>query len=196
LRTARLIVLAFSAAAALAGCGGGSSDSGTSKAEQALAERSPKPKSVTCTGPDAKADCKVTYADGSKQECFVSIAGDSQSISCAGGEPPPAADPLPQWAGAWSTSFGRLRMEVRNGHIAGNYEFCDGFLEGTAEGNELTGDWLESEDCDKREAGSPAAGKFEFTISSSGDSFTGTWEYEDEDKTPADHAWNGERADP
>jgi hypothetical protein len=101
------------------------------------------------------------------------------------------------WTGRFDSSFGDLSFEAKGNKVTGNYDFCGGQLRGTADGNRLVGNWRENPDeCEPGENRSPAApvtGSFDFTLSSDGSSFTGTWRYSNGEKDPSGDTWEGTR---
>ncbi len=98
-----------------------------------------------------------------------------------------AARPLGgTWEGAWNTNYGVMTLLQTGNHVTGTYTYSGGSIDGTAAGNTLTGTWDQK--------GSGTHGKFVFTLSADGNSWTGLWGYNDE--TPTRTNWNGTRAQP
>ena len=80
-----------------------------------------------------------------------------------------AASPKPapiSFAGVWQTNFNNeLRVSQAGDHVTGLYDGRSGVLEGTINGNVLTGTW----------SWKNQTGVFRFSLSGDGNSFTGTW---------------------
>jgi len=66
-------------------------------------------------------------------------------------------------------------------HVSGSYGHDNGELSGTVDGNTLTGTWIETGN---------DTGRFQFTMSSDGESFNGKWGRKD---GPLEHDWTGRR---
>lgn len=90
-RTSTLLT-AVALSAAIAGCGGKSGPSDTDKAVTILREETipigangapVKPTSVKCKSGKDGPNCVLIYPDGQVHNCFVSISGNSHSVSCA-----------------------------------------------------------------------------------------------------------------
>jgi hypothetical protein len=120
---------------------------------------------------------------------LVGCGGDDGDGGGAGGED--------GWAGTFESSFGNLTFEQQGNKVTGSYDFCGGRLIGTADGRRLTGDWEEDPAaCEAGEVRSPTAetkGSFDFTLSSDGSSFSGTWRYASGEKDPGGDTWEGTR---
>jgi hypothetical protein len=87
------------------------------------------------------------------------------------------------WSGVWNTNFNKMMIDQRGDRVSGTYEHSNGRIEGVVSGNKLTGTWIQSN----------GKGKFVFSLSSDGKSFTGKWGYDND--TPAS-AWTGTRTTP
>ena len=72
------------------------------------------------------------------------------------------------WSGVWNSDFGPLTLDAGG---SGSYTgFSPGTVSGSVKGNVDKGTWSQP-------GTPPKTGTFEFTMSSSGQSFTGTWAY-------------------
>lgn len=81
----------------------------------------------------------------------------------------PAAQAANTWEGVWDSDFGRLTMSASG---AGSYEgFSPGTISGPAVGDVNEGTWDQGGD-------PPRRGPYRFVLSGGGQSFTGTWSYE------------------
>jgi hypothetical protein len=202
----------------LAGCGG----SGGSELKQAAAELRRQsipapsggqqfPTNVSCQKGSKGPECKVTFPDGQVQDCFVSISGNSSSSSCnvdlkatqanrsrgasttavAQGDPGSAR----RWQGTWKSTFGKLVMRPQGGRLTGTYSYCGGTLVGSANGGVLTGTWVEKPNACHTNRSDPSTltGSFTFTLSGDGQSFAGTWSFQDSSKNPSDVVWSGQK---
>jgi hypothetical protein len=103
----------------------------------------------------------------------------------AAGAPPPAATPtatatspmpLSTWTGVWDTDWGRMELTQSDGSVTGTYEYDQGQIQGTVQGNKLVGTWSEYPSY----APPDDAGDFEFVLSPDGNSFLGRWRYDSE----------------
>lgn len=83
------------------------------------------------------------------------------------------------WTGTWDTSYGVLTLTQNGNQVTGTYP--DGTLTGTVSANKLTGTFSEINSYN---------GTFVFTMSSNGQSFTGTWHYNGDSENSE---WNGTR---
>jgi hypothetical protein len=97
----------------------------------------------------------------------------------------PAQTPNP-WSGTWDTEFGRMTLTQSGSSVEGTYTYDDGHLTGTVSGNVLNGRWDEA----PTRTGPDDAGPLQFTLSSDGRSFTGTWRYDGDDPSVV-RLWNG-----
>ena len=68
------------------------------------------------------------------------------------------------WAGNWVTSFGKMALKQDGANVTGEYGNPVETLEGTVSGSKLSGIWHDNF----------STGRFEFTMSADGKSFTGT----------------------
>ncbi len=94
---------------------------------------------------------------------------------------PPAAVPSSgAWAGTWDTAFGTMVLQQQGSKVNGTYDYKDGHIEGTAQGAELRGTWVQAN----------ARGRFVFKLSGDGRSFTGTWGY---GESTTNGGWSGTR---
>lgn len=78
------------------------------------------------------------------------------------------------------------------GNVTGRYEYGGGRIEGVPRGRVVTGYWLQEAsptDCGVRRGGTQHWGRFTFTFSEDGRTFTGQWG--DCDDTPH-KPWNGQ----
>lgn len=101
------------------------------------------------------------------------------------------AAPAMSWTGTWTTQpYGPLALTQAGNHVSGSYAYgtTTGTLSGTVSGGGyiISGTWYE----DKEE------GPFEFNMASSGNQFTGWWDYQNmtmvKEYNPAGN-WNGNR---
>jgi hypothetical protein len=92
------------------------------------------------------------------------------------------------WTGTWSTTWGEMNLQrSANGGVAGNYAWEGGEIEGTANGNELSGRWAEP----GGGTGPHDKGNFIFTMSEDCKSFGSKWNYDDNPDWRTD--WTGTR---
>lgn len=104
------------------------------------------------------------------------VSGFDFVTSAAPADSPPAApaklfirETLPTrtiahtWAGNWVTTFGKMTLKQNGAEVTGEYGNPIETLEGTATGSKLSGTWHDS----------LSSGKFEFTMSADGKSFSG-----------------------
>jgi hypothetical protein len=95
----------------------------------------------------------------------------------------------PTWAGTWNSDFGRMTLGAGG---SGNYvspfgASSSGTIAGNVDGRVNKGRW---EQPPPREGDPPKKGKFIFTMSGSGLTFTGDWEY-DQGGCGSSCGWNG-----
>lgn len=83
--------------------------------------------------------------------------------------------------GVYETNFNKMTLKQKNNVISGTYEFRDGKIKGTINGNILTGAWEQSN----------AHGKFIFEFNENGETFSGKWNYGDAEPTRS--TWNGRK---
>ena len=87
------------------------------------------------------------------------------------------------FTGVWSTTFGLMRLRQSGRHVTGTYTYSDGVIDGYVTNGVLKMRWLERDTNGK--------GPGEFTLADDGDSFTGTWAYDETlDNTSS---WTGKR---
>lgn len=100
----------------------------------------------------------------------------------AGAAPRDAGKPASAagWAGAWSSNFGRIRLQQNGSRVTGAYDYKGGRLEGTVAGNVLQGRWTQTN----------GSGLFEFRMGADGRSFSGRW---GNGETLSGGDWNGRR---
>ena len=91
------------------------------------------------------------------------------------------------WTGEWSTNWGAMSMTQSGTSVTGFYEHDSGKMTGTMTGMKLTGRWSES----PTYAGPTDAGPMTLTLAPDGNSFTGTWDYDN--GTAGFSGWNGTR---
>lgn len=82
--------------------------------------------------------------------------------------------------GIYETDFNRMMITRRDNQIGGNYKHLDGRINGTLDGNTVTGTWHQSN----------GEGNFVFIFASDWSSFEGKWGGKDETPT---RPWNGTR---
>lgn len=90
---------------------------------------------------------------------------------------PPSA-PTGNWSGPWKTDFGAMTLSQNGNRVTGTYEFKGGRIDGTISGNVLSGTWTQTN----------GSGRFEFTLSADGRSFSGRW---GGGQTLTGGTWNG-----
>jgi len=88
------------------------------------------------------------------------------------------------WTGTWDTTFSKLQITQKGNQVTGYYEHDNGKISGTVQGNRLIGTWHESGNDE---------GKFQFVMSSDGNSFSGKW---GRSSGPLSSTWNGTRLTP
>jgi hypothetical protein len=82
-----------------------------------------------------------------------------------------------------------MTLAVSGSTVTGTYEFDDGTITGTVQGDRLIGTWTED--------GGQSRGPVEFVMAGDGKSFSGWWAYEGDDfaATKKDvPSWTGQRA--
>jgi hypothetical protein len=98
---------------------------------------------------------------------------------------------LPSVAGLWDTDFATVTFRQDGAVIHGTYTLDEGRLEGTLEGDVMSGYWGEANSdraCAAERLGTKYWGRFRFTFSA--DTFTGQWGHCEDEPTGA---WNGKR---
>ena len=117
--------------------------------------------------------------------------------ACGGDGEDGDSEAAKRWSGRFESTFGNINFHADGSEVTGNYAFCGGRLEGTAEGNRLTGRWVEDPGAcgpsERRATGAETKGSFDFTLSSNGAAFTGNWRYADGSKDPQGDEWRGRR---
>lgn len=98
-------------------------------------------------------------------------------------ESPAAADPAAiagtSWTGTYMTTWQggghdiRMVLVQSGSTVTGTYEYSDGQITGTVQGNRLVGTWVEDSGDSK--------GPVEFEMAADGKTFAGWWDYEGED---------------
>lgn len=83
-------------------------------------------------------------------------------------------------AGIYDTDFGELTIQQNGSEVSGKYTHADGRIEGTLNGNTLTGRWYQNN----------GKGRFIFIFDPAYTSFAGKWSYEDAEPSSP---WNGKR---
>lgn len=98
--------------------------------------------------------------------------------------PPPVAAPSSsgylQVAGSYDSAYGKMLLRQNGSVVSGEYEYNGGLIEGTIEGNVLSGTWKESS----------SNGKIRFVFNVDGSAFTGFWGNGNEEPTSP---WDGVR---
>ncbi len=87
------------------------------------------------------------------------------------------------FAGVWQTSYGEMRLQQTGDRVTGTYTSGDGEVQGFLSGDVLNLRWYER--------GSGRGGPARFVLSEDGDSFAGTWAYDESADSPG--AWTGAR---
>lgn len=82
---------------------------------------------------------------------------------------------MPSFTGKWFSSFGRLSLTQEGDTARGAYQHEGGVLEGTVDGEVLSGTWREGD----------RTGPCELTLDAAGNAFQGSW------KEGADAGWRG-----
>lgn len=83
-------------------------------------------------------------------------------------------------SGTYTTDFNDMALTQSGSTVTGTYQYADGRIEGTLNGNVLKGMWYQNN----------GKGKFEFVFSNGAASFTGKWGYND--ATPGGK-WDGRK---
>ena len=91
--------------------------------------------------------------------------------------------------GVYDTERGRLVIKQSGNKITGNYDRSNGRIEGTVEGKEIRGRWMEAPTYKPPKD----AGEFKFTFSDDKKSFKGKWHQGFEEKEWKED-WNGKKA--
>jgi hypothetical protein len=94
------------------------------------------------------------------------------------------------WTGTWSTNWGPMRLVQNGGTVLGDYDWDQGLIVGTLEGDVLRGTWTEAPSRQPPRD----AGDFEFTMAEDCQSFTGRWRYGSSEAWR--QRWDGERQSP
>lgn len=87
-------------------------------------------------------------------------------------------------SGAWSTSWGLMRLTQTDDFLRGTYDWFEGTLDGRAEKRVVTGEWAQAND----------RGRFVFTFSTDCRSFTGSWNRASDPEGEWVGPWAGERS--
>jgi len=97
-------------------------------------------------------------------------------------------------AGTWTTSEGVLSVEVDGSNVRGSYDVDEGRIEGTLDGNVLSGYWGEAgsaRKCDTERLGTYYWGRIEWTFGDG--TFTGKWSYCEDEPSGS---WTGGKRQP
>jgi hypothetical protein len=104
------------------------------------------------------------------------------------GSTPPPDESQDIWTGKWeSAEWGTMELTQTGNSVTGIYTWDEGRIDGTVNGNVLSGTWSEAPSYTPPDD----AGDFEFSLSSDGNSFTGKWRYGSSGDWEGD--WTGER---
>ena len=95
--------------------------------------------------------------------------------------------PACDWTGTWSTNWGEMRLVQDGGVVRGDYDWDQGQIDGTLDGEVLRGMWTE---VPSRQPPRDA-GDLEFTMAEDCQSFTGRWRYGSSEGWR--QRWDGER---
>ncbi|WP_042271711.1 hypothetical protein [Faecalimicrobium dakarense] len=76
-------------------------------------------------------------------------------------------------SGQWSTNWGILKLAQEGNVVTGNYEWDNGRFEGTVDGYNFKGTWMQAPTYECPDL----KGELEFKFSVTGKSFEGTWRY-------------------
>lgn len=90
------------------------------------------------------------------------------------------------WSGTWTSTFNTMKLVQSGDIVTGTFEWKNGKISGTINGNTLSGTWSQEPTYQPPND----SGSFIFTLSSDGNSFTGLWGYGSEEPS---HGWNGNR---
>ena len=82
--------------------------------------------------------------------------------------------------GTYNTDFNEMSIQQNGTAVNGTYKHADGRIEGTLNGNTLTGWWYQSN----------GKGRFIFVFNSDISGFTGKWNYNDAEPS---NSWNGKK---
>jgi hypothetical protein len=132
----------------------------------------------------------VWLAETEGQKEHIITAGNKACIPAGGQQaitpqPQPGTDNV---SGTWKSNFGLMTLTRDGSHVTGSYPHDSGKIEGTLEGNVLSGSWSESPSYKPPKD----AGDLEFTFSEDGRTFTGTWRYGSQ-KQSWDGKWTGQK---
>jgi hypothetical protein len=94
-----------------------------------------------------------------------------------------STEPLTTFDGLWETSYGRMRLVQRDGHVEGGYSSVDSTITGKLDGKKLTFRYQEPE----------AKGEGWFELAADGRSFHGKWR---SDGSMNWSDWTGKRIEP
>ncbi len=95
-------------------------------------------------------------------------------------QPPASYGTMGQATGVYLSDFGDITLEQNGSSVTGRYTHADGRIEGTLNGNVLTGWWYQSN----------GKGRFSFVFNSAFTAFAGKWGYDSNEMTGT---WNGTR---
>ena len=96
--------------------------------------------------------------------------------------------------GIWTTSEGNLTLELDGSSVRGSYDVDEGRIEGTLDGDLLSGHWGEAgsaRQCDTERLGTFYWGRIEWTFGAG--TFAGNWGYCEDEPTGA---WTGSKRQP
>ena len=79
-----------------------------------------------------------------------------------------------EWSGTWSTTYGMMHLTQTGNQVTGTYDYNNGHITGTVSGDVLTGTWSEAPTYNVPDH----AGDFQFTMSSDGKTFHGSWRFD------------------
>lgn len=83
-------------------------------------------------------------------------------------------------SGVYQTDFNELTLQQNGSQVTGTYKHADGRIEGTINGNTMTGWWYQSN----------GKGRFTFVFNNDFSAYTGKWGY---DNAEPSGTWNGRR---
>jgi hypothetical protein len=106
-----------------------------------------------------------------------------------------AAQAEENYAGAWRTNNGDMRLDQDGDRVTGSYDLKGGRVRGHVDGESLSGIWAQDtadRRCRETRMGTHYWGHFRFDLNDEADHFDGSWSYCDE-SFGSGGTWSGDR---
>ena len=140
-----------------------------------------------CFGSSGSGAGYTPSSGGSSQSTTSGSSAGSTTSSASDG---PISVPVSTWEGKWSTNFGPLVTEQKDGKLYGLYQYGENQIVGAIMGdldgtNVMHFSWAEKNGAGK--------GSGVFVVAADGSEFVGTWGYGDSESDGGN--WEGDRID-